>query len=129
MPGVERDHGHGDSGLRAVAVRSWRMRVLLLPQDEISIDKLSTPPEIAAGDRPPRQAGHRVGDRSSGDRCHWTRACSPPAYLENPLEYVSAYSSNPTEFVGQILTGLARSAKSLEPGVGKHLFAGPSGKP
>ena len=32
-----------------MAVRSWRMRVLLLPQDEISLDTLSTPPEIAAG--------------------------------------------------------------------------------
>jgi hypothetical protein len=98
------------------------MRVLLLPQDEISIDTLSTPPERAAEDRPPRQAGHRVGDRSSGDRWHWTRAWSPPAYLENPLEYVSAHFSNPTEFVGRILTGLARSVKALEPGVGNHLF-------
>src|SRR2546425_13147632 len=85
-----------------------------------SLDKLSTPPEIAAGDRPPRQAGHRVGDRSSGDRCHWTRAWSPPAYLENPLADVSAHSSNPTAFVGRILTGLARSVKVPQPPVGEH---------
>src|SRR6266568_4798372 len=104
MPGVGRAHGHGDSGRRAVAVCSWRMRVLLLPQDEISIDTVSTAPARAAGDRPPRPAGHRVGDRSSGDRCHWTRAWSPPAYLENPLAYVSAHSSNPAAFVGRILT-------------------------
>ena len=65
------------------------MRALLLSQAEISIDTLATPPEIAAGDRPPRQAGHRVGDRASGDRGHWTRACHPPPYLENPLAYVS----------------------------------------
>jgi hypothetical protein len=123
MPGMRRDHGHGESGLRAVAVRSWRLRVLLLPQDEISIDTWATPPERAVRDRPPRQAEHRVGDRLSGDRCPWTRAWSPLAYLENPLEYVSAHSSNPREFVGRILTGLARSVKALEPGVGKHLVA------
>ncbi len=32
MPGVGRDQGHGDSGRRAVVVRSWRMRVLLWPE-------------------------------------------------------------------------------------------------
>jgi|SRR6266567_9605593 len=117
MPGVGRDQGHGDSGRRAVVVRSWRMRVLLWPQDESSIDTLSTPPERAAGDRPPRQGGHRVGDQSSGDRCPWTRAWSPPAYLENPLEYVSAHSSNPTEFFAQILAGCDVGVKALQPGV------------
>jgi hypothetical protein len=46
MPGVGREHGHGASGLRAVAVRRWRMRVLLLPQDASSIDKWSPPVEL-----------------------------------------------------------------------------------
>ena len=38
-----RDYGHGDSGLRIESVRKWSNLVLLLPADEITPHKLSTP--------------------------------------------------------------------------------------
>jgi Transposase IS66 family len=45
MPGVERDHGDGDRGLRAESVHRWSDFVLLLSQDEIRPNKLSMPRE------------------------------------------------------------------------------------
>ena len=101
------------------------MRVLLLPQDEISLDTLSTPPEIAAGaNRVKKGIALEIGPLAIVGTGHAHGAYQH--IWKTPLEYVSAHSSNPTAFVGQILTCLARSVKALEPGVEKHLFGGHS---
>ncbi len=45
-----RDYGHGDSGLGIESVRRWSHLVLLLPSDEITPNKLSTPAKELAID-------------------------------------------------------------------------------
>ena len=59
MPGVGGDYGHGAGCLRAESVRSWSPLVLLLPPDEITPNKLTTP--LNASERPflVRQEGPR----------------------------------------------------------------------
>ena len=94
--GMGRDYGHGDSGLRIESVRRWSNLVLLLPSDEITPNKLSTPlsdrvfpssrrtrcregttvPEDAARSAPARPPAPPV---SSSAACR-TAPCRPTRY-------------------------------------------------
>jgi hypothetical protein len=99
MPGVGRDHGHDDSGLRAESVEKWSDFALLLSPVEIRPNKLSMPeiqPDGVANDltREPVvfvEIGRLWGRHSSSTQGYYVmrRAYSPPEELRREHEYAT----------------------------------------